>query len=485
MGRRFEDLESRRSGGTWSRKLEFWLVVVLGLSLPLVNTPFFVWRGFGVDLAHISGSLLIAAALAGAVFQCRRRPSRLLCFVAAGILVVPLFPYVVHRLPGFSIDQFWRSFAHLAFMLAIFLVLSSANLSRRHFDSILRILVCEAVLLAAYGVWQAIAYRNGWPTGIGAVNSFSREPMRGGFSGVWRATATFEEPRYLANHLLTAMVSAAWLARRRYVSGRKAASMRWVAALALLSTGILFTLSLGGVAALLILAAGMAFAMYGRLTRRARVLMTAGLATALFGVGVYYGTSGDAVAGLVRERLETEIASPLESLYSPTAPYFSRGFYLHNARYALVIANESPLVGIGVGQFSAVGRIRGRQLGFPSVVLSGGPWVGLTGILAEFGLAGILLFTILGAAISQRDPRSPGPPGTGCRFLSIWLLVAICLEELGPGFYLHFWMWFPLGMAGLGRYVPREGAAQAAAGGQRHLAPDHFLRRPRVPSSAT
>ncbi|MCA1582395.1 MAG: hypothetical protein LC796_13585 [Acidobacteria bacterium] len=474
---RLGDFDRGRSVPNWSSTAEFWLVTLVGLSLPLADIPFFVWRGFGVDLAHISGSLLILTATAGAVFRSRGRPNLVLSLVATGLLLVPLLPYVFYRLPGFSVEHFWRSFAHLAFMLAVFLVLSSANFTTAQFDSILAILVCEGVILALYGIWQTLAYSHGWPTGIGLLNHLSREPMRGGFFGVWRATATFAEPRYLANHLLTAIVSAAWLARKRYNRDRRTAAARWVAALIVMGAGILFTMSLGGIAALLILVAGMAAAVHRMLTRRARLIMTGGLGLLALLVALYAGASGDSVSRRLRERLKVEIESPAESLYSLTAPYFSRGFYLHNARYALLVTNDSPFVGIGVGQFAAVGNIRGKQLGFPGVVSGGGSWVGVTGMVAEFGLAGVLLFMILFLALSQNYPRVPGRPSTTFRFLSLWLLAAVGLEELGPGFYIHLWMWFPLGLSALGRYISVQrvanlGLTDSPAGDLRRSEPD-------------
>ncbi|MEP6769329.1 MAG: hypothetical protein ABJC61_11715 [Acidobacteriota bacterium] len=74
-------------------------------------------------------------------------------------------------------------------------------------------------------------------------------------------------------------------------------------------------------------------------------------------------------------------------------------------------------------------------------------------MVAEFGLAGVLLFMTLFLAISENYPRVPERPSTTFRFLSVWLLAAVVLEELGSGFYIHLWMWFPLGLSALGRYI--------------------------------
>ncbi|MEP6769330.1 MAG: hypothetical protein ABJC61_11720 [Acidobacteriota bacterium] len=155
---------------------------------------------------------------------------------------------------------------------------------------------------------------------------------------------------------MTAIVSAAWLARKRFNRDRRTEGLLWIAALIVMAAGILFTMSLGGIAALFVLVGGMAVAVHRMLTRRVRLFVIAGLAVVVLLLGVYAGTSGGRVPRRVRERLRAELASPAESLYSLTAPYFSRGFYLHNARYALLVTNNSPFVGIGVGQFAAVGK---------------------------------------------------------------------------------------------------------------------------------
>jgi hypothetical protein len=407
-----------------SRK-EAALVAVLGPALALTSFPFFIWRGFGVDLAHVAGGALLLVVAVRSLSGRHFRPPRTLAFGAAALLAVPLAAFAFARLPGFSVHAFVRTWLHLAFLVAVFLAVASSALSKRQFESVLAVYASSAVAVSLYGAWQTLAFARGWPTGIELLNSLAVEPLN--YPGIWRATSVLLEPGWLAIFLLAPAACAFALAVERFSEGRHRAAFGWLTALAVIAGGVVPTGSVGGILSMTLLLLGMAVVGAKRLVRRQAVALAAVVAAVAFGGALFVSRS------------EAPLARWMPG-------YSSRGVHLGSARYALAVFRESPIIGIGVGQFAPVGTVRGQQLGFSLDVFENGPLVGLTGFLAEFGVVGVLA-----AAFLLWRVVTAGSRAAAFSSLAGLLVAAVLLKEAYSGFYIHFWTWFPLGIAALSR----------------------------------
>lgn len=431
--------------------MEFSLLTALGLAFPFANFPLVVWRGFGIDLSHVVAGALVLVGGARLLRERAgfRRPPGIFCVGA--LLSSLLLAYAFWRLPGFSASEFWRSYVHLAFWLAVYAVVASCAVAEYRFSTMLGILACEGLILGLYGAWQNIAFARGWPAGVSFLNRLARERLRGTSDlGVWRATATFEEPKFLAIYLSFAAVYAYALAVRSRARGGRASVAFWLVAVLATALSVTFTASLGGIPIIAVLLPLMAVHFIGSLQSR-KVLALVFCAFLAGAVGAWIWAAHGALATLLRNRIDAAIQNlPGQSDFG--APYTSGWRYETNARYAVKMFEESPLFGIGVGQFAPVGAVRGRELGF-SPRDTHDPWVGWTAWIAETGLMGVAILATLLAIILRRSWRVPQPVLNPYTALT-WLLVfAVVAKEAHSAFYVTFWTWYPLGIAALSARV--------------------------------
>jgi hypothetical protein len=419
------------------------LLAILGFSLPFSDFPFFIWKGFGVDLSHVAGGVFLLWCLFRRLKQPGPETDPVLVTAAAALLVIPLGAFAFVRLPGFEAAAFWKTYFHLAFLLAVFLGLVSVDLDRKRLIGVLAFLGAEGAVLAGYGIYQVIAIPRHWPSGLDFLNRHAWHPLRA--QGiVWRATAILEEPKWLTIYLLPAipyLYGAALASARARRPGRL---FSIIAGIALVLAGILATGSLGGIPAalLLVLLCGVDYFRHVRHGVWRRALL-AGTAIALLLLLGFLLFSSPSLQFLGR-RVTTELT---ETVNGARSDYSSTFLYVENLRYALAIFRESPLVGAGVGQFAPVGQIRGRELGFSKESNRDGPWIGFGGLLAETGLLGILAVAAIAFQISSWT-RLGGEPQRDDRIIANLLVLSVLLKEFYSGFYVHFWTWFPLGIAG-------------------------------------
>lgn len=423
-------------------RIEVALLMVLGLSLPFSDFPFFVWRRFGVDSSHVAGGLFLLFCL----WRLRARVSRVDPLLAAGtiaLMVVPLAALAFVRLSGFSAPAFWKTYLHLAFFLGIFLGIASSDIGRKQSMAVLSVLGAEAAILAAYGIYQVVALARGWPSGFRFLNRYAWHELRAqGF--VWRATAVLEEPKWLALYLLAAIPYLYRAALDRVRSGRSSGALLAASGIAIIAVGIAATGSLGciPIALLLLLLGGLDYFRRVKPGVSRRVLIAAAAAALVLIVGFF------SLSRPTLRYLGLRIASETEGLGKEHPDYSSAFRYVENLRYGLAMFRESPLVGIGVGQFAPVGQGRGRELGYPTQFNRDGAWVGLGGLLAETGLFGLLAFLAILGRVGWPPLPGAGEPGDD-RVAAVLLVLVVFLKETNAGFYIHFWTWFPLGIAAL------------------------------------
>jgi hypothetical protein len=426
-----------RTDETAGGGIELALVLCIGLAIPFADFPLRVWRGFGIDLAHLAGGALVAWSGLRALARRRALPPRDLSVGAAAFLLCGVGAWVLPKVDGFQAGALARTGLHLLFFLLLFLAIASSPFAGVRLSSIARWLAGEAAFLAVYGMFQVAALSRGWPSGWELLNRFAWHPIRA--QGlVWRATATFEEPKWLAIHLLFGIASS----YGAYLSARSAAGRRaWALAAAAMLGCIVATGSLGMLPAavfLLLLAAADQALRVRRIPARRFALLSAAVAlvaaaAVAFAPGKQAGYLRDRIAGEVgtlRDRSNvTEIASGYK--------------YANNVRFAAAMFLERPVFGIGLGEFAHVGARRGVALGIPAEFTRDGPWVGWIGLLAEAGVAGAAAMAyLLWRILRRREEASPD-----ARAFAILLVAAVLAKEASSGFYVHFWTWYPLGLA--------------------------------------
>jgi hypothetical protein len=411
-----------------------------------------VLRSFGVDFSHLVGGALILVAVLRIALRRRPAPPLSVTFYSVALLLVPLVPYAIHRLPGFDSGSFWRTYLHLGFMLAVFLAIASCQASRLQVRWILVVLVVEAVAVALYGAWQTVAFAYRWPTGIEFLNRHAWHALRGDYGTVWRATATFEEPKWLSIYLLPAICYAYALALEAFREGHFRALVWWSLALSILAAAVIPTASLGGIPAVAFLITVLVIHFMSGLQRRKRGVVSLAAVFIAISAAVVLSFSLGSLSRLVRTRAIAELDSST-GVIAPESAYASGYRYVQNLRYSLALFRASPWVGVGVGQFAAIGKVHGPRLGFSPDVSRDGPWIGLGGILAEWGLVGSLAFACLLGVICRAGRERLSRPAKPYGVLAASLILAVLLKEVYSGFYINLWTWFPLGLAALAARV--------------------------------
>jgi hypothetical protein len=443
------------------------LTTVLGLSLPFADFPLVVWRNFGVDLSHLAGGALILVAVLGIALRRRPMPPLSLALCSIALLLVPLVPYATHRLPGFDSGSFWRTYLHLGFMLAVFLSIASCSVSWLRMRWILAVLVVEALIVALYGIWQTVAFVHRWPTGIEFLNRHAWHALRGDYGTVWRATATFEEPKWLSIYLLPAVCYAYALVLEAFRDRHFRVLASWALALSIIAAAAIPTASLGGIPAMAVLMTVLAIHFMSGLHGRKRYVVSLVTAFTAIAAAVVLAFLLGSLSRVLQNRVTAEVDNVSGRVVRGSL-YASGHSYVQNFQYALALFRASPLFGVGVGQFAAVGRVRGQQLGFSPAVNGDGPWNGFGGILAEMGLAGALILVLLLGLIWRVDRKAGSCRGNSYGVLPGSLILAVLLKEIYSGFYINLWTWFPLGLAALSARVLadsdtiREGGADTA-----------------------
>jgi hypothetical protein len=455
-------------------RVEFLLLTALGLVLPFANFPLVVWRGFGIDLTHVVAGALVLAGGARFLGRGPRFRPTLETLCAGALLVTPLLAYAFCRLPGFSALAFWRTYVHFAFWLAVFAVAASCVVAERRLSTMLGILSCEGLILGLYGVWQTVAFARGWPTGVSFLNRLAREQLRGAPDArLWRATSTFEEPKWLAISLsFTAVYAYALAVRARAREGR-ASVVFWLAVVLASGLTALSTASVGGITIIAVLLPLMA--LHFILSLRSRRVLALVLGAFLAGgVGTCISTAHGGLATLLRRRIGAAIQN-LSGQGGFATSYTSGWRYVRNAHYAVKIFEESPLLGIGVGQFGPVGAVRGRELGF-SPRDTHNPWVGWAAWIAETGLMGLAILAALLAIILRRGWRVPRPLLNPYTALAGFLVFAVVAKEAHSAFYGTYWTWYPLGIAALSARVAECWQAPANVAAEREMTVSEWTR---------
>lgn len=440
-------------------RLEFWLVLFLGLSLPFAAFPIATWNGFAVDLPHIAAATLLLIAFVRYLRGERDLPERRLLLATAVLILLSMTGLVHLAYAGFQFGSFFKTGLHLVFMLLVFLAVGSVRTSWSR--SILAALAGLAILIALYGVYQAWAIPRGWHSGVGLLSRFAVRPLRisGYVAGVYRATGPFEEPSWLANYLLDATVYTFFLG----LDGpTRRSRVGWSLATVFLFGGLLATGSLGGIttgAVLVLIFVGLGIVrLEVSVTRKlAFVVLVASLA-----LGVLLGLRQTRFGKTLEERAVLAAGALGDDgvAQGPTpsdlgSMTLSGSAYFESARYSLCLWRAAPVFGVGLGQYHAA---RTRVLPcsrFPAT----DPWTGMAWC-AETGLAGLI--GLLGLLVAISAPSRRAPEAAAGLVLARLLVLVFLLKQTHSGSYINLSSWYPLGIAAAARSTRLSRRAGAA-----------------------
>jgi hypothetical protein len=430
----------------WVAGLETALTLLLGLSLPFAAFPVAVWRGFEINLPHVFAGALLLVALVGIATGRRRLPPRRFLFAAGGIMAACALGWILRGRAWGDSAEFAQTGAHLLFLLAVFLVMSSPAFRPAALQRLLVALVLEALLMAAYGYYQLWALRHGFHSGIGFLSRFSARPLRisGYLSGVYRATSFFEEPSWFGNYLLDTSVFAyaLWLFRREG-GGR---SRLWLLASLFLLATVVTTGSLGAIVPAVLLAAVLGVDVLIRSSARPSRKALAAAALIAGAVGFGWAVARSDTFAAIRKRIEisADLLLGVELPQRPEARFdylgLSGSAYLVSAEYSLCLWRTYPVFGVGLGHYHSARKKTPECSNYRGT----DPWTGLAWC-AETGTVGFLaaLF-LLGSLVLPSQRRARASPG---EILARLLVVVFLLKQSHTGSYLNLASWYPLGLA--------------------------------------
>ncbi len=328
----------------WLEKLQFWLLLGVGLTLPLYAFP--VARVFGrlVDPATVLAVLFVGTGLA-----CRRRLLRSggERILVVGAILAPLLALLPPRPHYFEIGAFAASYGHWLLIAFFFLVAISVELPEHACRSLAAANVGMAFCVAVFGLYQAVGILRHWPGTGPRLLPMQREDFRFmalGSSYV-RPTSIFLEPSWFGGYLCwcLALALAAWAS----ASGRH--RVAWSTAALLLVIAMISTVSLGTYAdlAVLTVAFSIVAAQTGRLSRRAL-----GRAATVLGVVLLCGALspwGRSIGNALAYRYRNLVAVPRALRQANPDLQESSWIRIRNVALTVEVLQTRPLVGIGLG----------------------------------------------------------------------------------------------------------------------------------------
>ncbi|MBZ0295747.1 MAG: O-antigen ligase family protein [Anaerolineae bacterium] len=291
---------------------------------------------------------------------------------------------------------------HLIHVIALLVMaLITAGLARERGDTPLLVaLIASGVVQSIIGLLQVL---NNGPLGwynLGEIDRFDYDPL-----DFYRAPGLAMHYNYLAGYLMIALFACMLLGYRRWSNGKRILPL--VLAGAMISIGILSTLSRG---ALLSTAIGMlplVVMVFLRLNRRARLLIVGGL-VALVVLAVAYVLF---VLGGI-ENIQTRFLTGREFFFD----------------YSWSVIQTSPVLGVGAGNLMLeAGKIYGLE--FENLLPVHNVYLY---IWAELGLPGLALFLIGSITILWRLRH----PNRTALFIWTSCFLAICAVNL---FDNYFW----------------------------------------------
>src|ERR1700674_3527227 len=124
MSTSLENTKERHSGEeSGAERIEAFLVLGIGLSLPFADFPFLVRHRFGLDLAHAAGAALLLWTVVRTLLRRRPPPARDLVAGVATLLLAAAAPWALSQADGFVAAALLRTTLHFALFLLVFLAI--------------------------------------------------------------------------------------------------------------------------------------------------------------------------------------------------------------------------------------------------------------------------------------------------------------------------------------------------------------------------
>ncbi len=431
------------------QKVALVLFLCTGLALPFYAFPVFRAAGRSIDLATVFAGLFLVASLLN--FR-PRGASRAIGILASASVAVALLVLIEPRPPLFKPTRFAASFGHWVMVVSFFFGASLLRLTSRSRRRIVLAIGLMGAAVAAFGLYQVIGHRAGWPGTGTLLLPFQREPLRLmpiGNLGYLRPTSVFLEPAWLGGYLafvLAGLFGLLAAGGSKLRVGRAAA----VAALAVILLAILSTVSWGAYLDLASVLVVSIWTLRERLRARpaAAVAVACAVLAAILAIGV--SPIGRVVANAATERWRMLLGTPVGEDVPAEDVSDSSWMRSENVRHTVELIREYPWRGVGIGQFGLYARTSGPS--FISTASTRAPWCGWLAIAAEAGLLGpVVLAGFLLAVLARRSAgrRSAGNVSDDAfrGVIAPALVLLAFVQQAHTGSYIDLWWWYPLSVA--------------------------------------
>jgi hypothetical protein len=413
------------------------LFLSTGLALPLFAFPPVHVLGKPLDIATILAAAFLVSSLPAA-FHWRDAPGALRATaLAVAAAVVPLLALLPPRQGYFSMKGFALSYGHWLLVVGFFLAATMLSPSEAWRRRLVGFSVSAAVLVAVYGLYQAVGIPRHWPATGPRLLPMQKQDFGFMALGAYvRPTSIFLEPSFLGGYLAWNLV----LAAGRWITGRERRDrLIWACAAVLLSVTIVATISLGSYADLLVLSVSLMVVSWrnGWLSKPVlgRLLASLGVVA----LAIAFSPLGRPIGDAMTRRYRNVLATPEALRQANPELQESAWLRVRNAQLAVEMLKTRPFVGIGLGQFMPYLPIERR----PALRLEE-PWCGWLTLAAEVGLLGpcllvaVLVLARRASAGSEDDMASLCVPA---------LLTLAVVQQVHTASFIDLWWWYPVSLA--------------------------------------
>lgn len=358
-------------------------------------------------------------------------------------------------------SEFLTLWLQLLFATMLYFALANVRLSAPQLRSLLKFWVGVAVVVALYGLYQALARNLNWP--LAYLPCLHSEPTPWqlkwglGFAGYVRPSSVLREPTYLGTYLLAPLSIIATLIffkkDRAWLFKNK---QRNRASLLVLSAAFVVSFALAGYITLL---AVMLIATVLNRSSRKWALHIVGIAIVVFLLITIVSWALDLrFFDALVERFDRIVATiTLAGEVNTVDP--SGRVRLQEALLALFTWVHHPIVGVGLNQLQFVGKLYASSTMLTNVVESGLTHNIWLEVLVQSGTIGFLFFGLIwfqALKMMWAVFRQGGEPIKWLGFSFFFVLLTTTIRGLMGGPFTFPLYWFYLGMASIIHRIARR-----------------------------
>ena len=358
-------------------------------------------------------------------------------------------------------EEFLTLWLQLVFATLLYLAMANLRLSTPQLRSLLRFWIGVAVVVALYGLYQALARNLNWP--LAYLPYLHSEPLPCalkwglGFAGYVRPSSVLREPTYLGNYLLAPLFITAVLTffkRDRFWLFKSKQLNR--VSLLVLFVAFIISFALAGYITLL---AVMLIAAVSNRSSRNLVLRTTGTAVIIFILIALVSWRLDLrFFDAIAERSKRVIATVI-SAEGTDAVDASAKIRLQEVLLTLSTWTRHPVVGVGLNQLQFVGSLYVPETIPVRLAEHGSTHNMWLEVLVQSGVIGFLFFGLIwfqALRMMWAVFRQGGEPLRWLGFTFFFVLLATMIRGLMGGPFIFTLYWFYLGMASIIHRVARR-----------------------------